>query len=306
MAETLQTPDASLPPPAANQAYMHISALEAGIIHLPFHRISAGEPSNLVHACPSLAFFLKHSSSERHLIFDLGLRRDLDSYPPAIQPFLRIEMPCEVPQTVEESCIKGGVDPVSVETVVISHLHFDHVGDASAFPNASFIIGGGGKAMLENGYPENPESPTLSASTPADRTSFFTDAHFSTSIGPSPRAHDYFGDGSVYIIDTPGHCSGHITLLARTSADGAWLYLGADVAHDTRLLTGETQIATVDAYGSAKCMHEDAVQAATDIARVHTLLQLPRVDCIIAHDWKWYEEHQGRDSFLPSRIAALA
>jgi glyoxylase-like metal-dependent hydrolase (beta-lactamase superfamily II) len=155
---------------------------------------------------------------------------------------------------------------------------------------------------LENGYPSNPLSQTLSASTPADRTVFLTAAEFNTSIGPFPHAVDYFGDGSVYIIDTAGHCPGHVTVLARTSSDGAWMYLGGDVAHDRRLITDPTKrLATTAESGAPYCMHRDPVQATIDISRVRALVQLPRVEFLIAHDWEWYEENIGR-AFLPEKI----
>ncbi|KAJ7697448.1 beta-lactamase-like protein [Mycena rosella] len=294
-------PSPVLPEPAANQAYMHISAMQAGIIHLPVDLIIAGE-SRTMRTCPSLSFHLKHSASDRHFIFDLGLRRNYESYPPEMKAKYRTLMPCEVPQTVAESCEKGRLDPATIETVVISHLHFDHIGDCSPFTKAKFILGGEGKAALADGYPGNPKSQTLAESTPADRTVFLDSEDFTTSIGPFPRAVDYFGDGSVYIIDTPGHCAGHITLLVRTSPDGAWMYLGGDVAHDTRLITDpEKNIATADANGTPYCMHRDPAQATIDISRVRALVKLPRVEFIIAHDWKWYEENMGH-AFLPGKI----
>jgi len=33
-----------------------------------------------------------------------------------------------------------GVDPASVKTVVVTHLHYDHIGNLHAFPNAEFVV----------------------------------------------------------------------------------------------------------------------------------------------------------------------
>ncbi|KAJ7112808.1 Metallo-hydrolase/oxidoreductase, partial [Mycena crocata] len=304
MASMLKTSEGntSLPEPTSNQPYMHISAMQAGIIQLPVDLIMEGEPRTY-RACPSLSFYLKHSASDRHFIFDLGLRRDWESYPPEVKAHYANLMPCVVPQSVEESCKKGGLSPAEIEAVVISHLHFDHIGDCTPFSKARFFLGGEGKASLDDGYPGNPKAHYLTASTPADRTTFLNSEDFNTSVGPFPHAVDYFGDGSVYIIDTPGHCAGHITVLARSSSDGSWMYLGGDVAHDTRLITeDERKIARQAASGFPYCMHRDPVQATVDLGRVRALVKLPRVEFVIAHDWKWYEDNLGH-AFLPGKVA---
>jgi len=44
------------------------------------------------------------------------------------------------------------------------------------------------------------------------------------------NAFDYFGDGSFYLLDVPGHAIGHICGLVRTTP-GSFLLLGADSCH---------------------------------------------------------------------------
>ncbi len=117
--------DYSLPEPVADQPYIDVSALEAGIIHIPLQLFVKGATPEEVNICPSLAFSLRHSVSKTHLVFDLGLRRDKASYPPAVLGIIEKWMPIDVPQTVDESLAKGGIDPNIVETVVLSHLHWD-------------------------------------------------------------------------------------------------------------------------------------------------------------------------------------
>ncbi|KAJ7115710.1 hypothetical protein C8R44DRAFT_832633 [Mycena epipterygia] len=249
LADTLYPP--SLPAPAADQPYMHISAMQAGIIKLPVYLIIQGE--SRTYTCPSLSFYLKHSASGRHFIFDLGLRHNFDSYPPEVIAKYSNLMPTEVPKSVAESCVKGGLDPAAIERVVISHLHFDHIGDCTPFTTASLILGGG--------YPS---------------TAFRR---------PIAEA-----------------LCGHITLLARMSSDGSWMYLGGDVAHDTRLITDPKKtIVTTAESETPYCMHSDPAQASLDISRVRALVKFLRVEFIVAHDWKWYEDIL-RHAFLPGRI----
>lgn len=53
----------------------------------------------------------------------------------------------------------------------------------------------------------------------------------SQKIGNFP-AHDYFGDGSFYLLDSPGHAVGHLCGLVRTTCNpDTFVLLGSDVCH---------------------------------------------------------------------------
>lgn len=46
------------------------------------------------------------------------------------------------------------------------------------------------------------------------------------------NAFDYFGDGSFYLLDSPGHAIGHICGLARVSKDpNSFIFMGGDACH---------------------------------------------------------------------------
>ncbi len=68
-----------------------------------------------------------------------------------------------------------------------------------------------------------------------------------------PHALDFFGDGSLYIIDSPGHLYGHVNLLARAD-DRRYIYLGGDCRHDPRILAGEKRYRHVRGW---KGRHEE-------------------------------------------------
>lgn len=80
------------------------------------------------------------------------------------------------------------------------------------------------------GFPSNPNSP-IRESDYADRT--LREITFDTlKIGQFP-AYDYFGDGSLYLLDSPGHAIGHLCCLARTTSgqDDSFVLLGGDICH---------------------------------------------------------------------------
>ncbi|KAI0800188.1 Metallo-hydrolase/oxidoreductase [Fomes fomentarius] len=290
----------SLPEPRPNQPYIEVSALEAGILQLILTKFLEGAQPGESTIRPSLSFSLRHSVTREHLVFDLEIRRDMEVHPPAVQKSVAGRL-ITTPQSVDESLKKGGIDPAEVGTVIVSHLHYDHVGDASAFPNATFIMGYDAEDFIKTVYPTNPLSNILQTYIPTPRTRFISS--FTKSIGPFPRAHDYFGDGSLYLIDAAGHLPGHVNILARTNATGSWIYLAGDTAHDMRLLTGERAVvSSVDESGHMVCAHTDKAKAEAHIARVRELLYMLKVQVLLAHDWVWYEANKGGDAFLPGII----
>lgn len=117
--------------------------------------------------------------------------------------------------------------------LVTASRHFDHTGDPSTFPSSTKLIVGEGfqKAFLP-GYPADPEGRVLESDF-KDRD--VMEVPFNTSsirIGRF-KAFDYFGDGSFYILDAPGHSIGHVNALARTHASPtpAFVHLGGDSIH---------------------------------------------------------------------------
>ncbi|KAF9468590.1 Metallo-hydrolase/oxidoreductase [Collybia nuda] len=294
----------SLPPPTSTQAYCNISALESGFIELPqeLYVTNNSDPQAVISA-PSLSFLLKHSEIQSNFLFDLGIRKDWENYPPMVVDLIRKKFPVCITQDVVESLAKGEISPLDIQDVCLSHCHFDHVGDTKPFVRSTFLVGAGTSALLDSGYPTNPRSTIASEILPISRTKFLEPTGWS-SLGPFPRALDFHGDGSLYIVDSPGHIAGHITILARTSSDGSWIYLAGDSVHHWDLITGESDIEVLP-HRVHKCAHEDKKAAEEHILRIRALCKLPRVQIILAHDESWYKSNKGMPVFWPGKIQSL-
>jgi glyoxylase-like metal-dependent hydrolase (beta-lactamase superfamily II) len=122
-------------------------------------------------------------------------------------------------------------------------------------------------------------------------------------VGPFPKAIDYYNDGSLYLIPSPGHLPGHVNILARTSPNDSWIYLAGDSAHNPCILKGCCEIAEYpDKDGSMTSAHEDLAAAKVHIQRVSEMRRDPRVLVILAHDFEWYEKNRQGPAFFPGRI----
>ncbi|KAL8674885.1 MAG: hypothetical protein Q9168_000688 [Polycauliona sp. 1 TL-2023] len=183
------------------------------------------------------------SNGDQHVLFDLGVRRDWENYAPHTVQLIKATTTVQSEKNISEildSDTSGlGIKSADISAVIWSHSHFDHVGDPSTFPNSTtLVVGSGFKHHCQPAYPSNPSSAILDSDTrdrPVHELDFQKD-NAGLFVGRFP-AIDYFGDGSFYLLDAPGHAVGHICGLARvTSSPSSFIFMGADACHHAALL----------------------------------------------------------------------
>lgn len=137
------------------------------------------------------------------MLFDLGIKADLDGYAPALRGEFGSWVYVTPPRTVLPSVLAAhGVPANSVESVVLSHAHFDHVGDMPLFPSTmDVLLGPAVKADRLPGFPRNPDSHVNDADLPP-RAREVDPAHL-VDIGAF-KGLDYFGDGSFWVLRAEG------------------------------------------------------------------------------------------------------
>jgi glyoxylase-like metal-dependent hydrolase (beta-lactamase superfamily II) len=321
---TLKDDIVVLPVPALNQSYVTISALEAGQLTLPEKLFVTDADPERRATVPSLSFLIRHGSSK--LVFDLGLKRDFAGYREAQQHHIAQRQPTVVSPDAAESLRKGGVDPKEVDTVILSHVHWDHVGTSRDFTKAQFVVGSGTMHLLAKGggplYPAEIFNPD---ELPADWTSELPPVRKEEAqrafkhqledlewkpLAGFPASIDFYGDGSLYVIDAPGHLLGHVNLLARIGPR-KWVYLGGDCCHDPRILSGEKGIALYDdGKGGLRSVHADTDAAAATVKKIARFLKQGNVqeegdghvevEVVVAHDKGWADANKER--FLPGHL----
>ena len=119
-----------------------------------------------------------------------------------------------------------GVDPEAVSYVVQTHLHFDHTGALGHFPNASVIV-------------HQRELEAARAAEPAEISGYIRADFDRPELEWRPWSGelDLYGDGTVRLIETPGHSAGHASVLLNLEQTGAML-LTADASDNRDMWEG--------------------------------------------------------------------
>lgn len=124
----------------------------------------------------------------------------------------------------------SGVDPSEIRQIVISHFHADHICGLSDFPNADFVATNraweGVKHLKGLRAIKNAFIPSLLPDDFSDRFHGLGAFH-GPPLGPFPRSHDLFGDGSVLLVELDGHAKGQTGAIVRNN-DGQRVFLLAD------------------------------------------------------------------------------
>ncbi|KAJ6584952.1 hypothetical protein B0H19DRAFT_1249867 [Mycena capillaripes] len=178
--------------------------------------------------CPVLAFLVEHVPTGRRVMFDLGLRKDIENAAPFVAEVFksgRGVMP--VDRDIVEQLADDGVNLNSISAVIWSHAHFDHTGDMSKFPASTDLVFGA--AMVTETHAVNPKSTLLGSDLAGRKLVPLNFDESSLEIGGF-KAHDFFEDGSFYVLDVPGHLGGHVSALARVTPS-SFVFLGGDACH---------------------------------------------------------------------------
>ena len=188
---------------------------------------------------PCLAYAIHHPTAGV-IVVDTGLHRqaaeDLrKDFGPLMGRFFSGLRPADRP--FDEQLRALEIEPQDGERVVMTHLHVDHTSGMRLLPGAEFVCSreewsaatGGGAAL--KGY-------VARHLPPESRMSLVDFDRDGERYGPFSRTVDLLGDGSIRLLDTPGHTRGHLSVLLRMANGGIVLLVG-DAAYTVRSIHEE-------------------------------------------------------------------
>jgi len=123
-------------------------------------------------------------------------------------------------------------------------------------------------------------------------------------MGSFDRAINLFGDGSLYLIDAPGHMSGHIAALARI-ASNAFVLLAADTCHSRQCYV-PSSAGTVREISSLNYQQWDLAKAT--VTKLTEMSQKANVVVVLAHEAERLQEEceEDRMPLFPQPLNAWA
>lgn len=155
-----------------------------------------GQKRDLVVSC----YLIRHGTD--YLLWDAGLsEKGIGDRPTVVAQLAQI-----------------GVKPEQVNYVGISHRHADHTGQALNFPRATLMIGAEDFEQLKTTADVGDRAGLLP----------WLDGGSKTEMVRGDR--NIFGDGSVVMLNMPGHTAGHHSLLVKLEKKG-WVLLSGDLFH---------------------------------------------------------------------------
>jgi glyoxylase-like metal-dependent hydrolase (beta-lactamase superfamily II) len=159
-------------------------------------------------------YLIRHPRGD--LLWDLGLPESTADAPDGLpDPFGPSRM--FVAKKLTAQLAELGLTPADIEFISVSHSHFDHIGNGNLFADTSTWI------------VDTDEHHYAFSDAARDQPGFSEYSRLETAttvLIDGNGNYDVFGDGSVTIVQAPGHTPGHAVLLVRLAEAGPILLTG--------------------------------------------------------------------------------
>ncbi|GAB7349176.1 hypothetical protein MBLNU459_g8111t1 [Dothideomycetes sp. NU459] len=289
--------------PPETKSYVELQLLNGGSFTAERHKINAGAKADkfrLYNWC----FYIQNRAKGKHVLWDLGMTANKSDYATFVGDYIFDETrPCGPSKTIAEQLRqRNGLDAKDIDSVVFSHAHFDHSRPIKdEFPNATGYFGPGTKEHCTPGHLEDPSQLWDGRFFDPKRST----ERWETLPGPwvpfgsFEKALDFFGDGSFWIMQAPGHMPGNLCAAARLDS-GAWVILGSDCCHSSELYSGACDFAMFDTPGGKSCLHSDLPSAKDSLRRIKVMESEFGAHVAFAHITQWMQD--GKDDVLMSLL----
>ena len=183
-------------------------------------RLEASEIATDILATP--CFMVAHPQGT--LMWDVGAVPDADWMPTGSPVAHHLVLPdnSERNLTLNKGLLpqlaEVGYQPSDITYIALSHYHWDHIANANAFANATWLVRQVERDMM---FAEKP---------PVTMPTWYAALKDAKTVIIEGEDHDVFGDGTVVIKSAPGHTPGHQVLYLKLPQTGD-VVLSGDLYH---------------------------------------------------------------------------
>lgn len=203
-------------PPTPPAPAVELYAMDCG--HIQFTDVDmfaddgsfAGQSRELIVPC----YLIRHPSGD--LIWDTGVPEAIADMPGGLTP-QTFPAHFDVPVKLTAQLAQLNLTPADIEYASFSHMHSDHTGNGNLFAASTWIVDADERARMFDAEHR---------ADPADFNNYNQLENAETRLIEGGADYDVFGDGSVAIIQAPGHTPGHTVLLVRLPNAGPVLLTG--------------------------------------------------------------------------------
>jgi glyoxylase-like metal-dependent hydrolase (beta-lactamase superfamily II) len=212
------SPATASAPPASLKLYVFdCGTMQADLSRF---RLEASEVASNVLATP--CFMVAHPNGT--LMWDVGAVPDADWMPTGSPVAHHLTLPDQstrdlmLNKPLLAQMKEAGFEPSDITYVALSHYHWDHVANANAFANATWLVRPVERDMM---FAEQP---------PVTMPQWYAQLKDAKTVPIQGETYDVFGDGTVVIMNAPGHTPGHQMLYLRLPQTGD-IVLSGDLYH---------------------------------------------------------------------------
>ncbi|KAK4944634.1 hypothetical protein LTR10_016068 [Elasticomyces elasticus] len=272
-------------------AVVEVQILDGGSFTANGSKVMAGAPDR-TYSVPDWAFLVRDCESGRVLLWDYGLSEVHEEFTPFVQNNLLGELSPRSPATsiAQQIVERNGIAGADLETIIFSHAHWDHCRPFwKDFPHANALFGPGTFNQCRPAHLKSPGSQW-------DGRIFDDPEAFKkcrelegpwVSFGPFEKAMDFFGNGSFWVIQAPGHMIGNLIAAARVQG-GTWIVMAGDCCHARQIYQGLHDFAVFTLPGGQKaCLQEDLTAAKDTLRRIRRFEDTHSAKVCLAHDATW-------------------
>ncbi len=206
--------------PKADVPAIQLYAMDCG--HATFSNLDvfaddgslANQSRELIVPC----YLIRHPSGD--LIWDTGLPEAIADMPNGFTPE-GFPAHFEVPTKLTALLTQLNLTPADIEFVSFSHMHSDHTGNGNLFTQSTWIADVDERTRMFDAEHR---------ADPGDFNNYNQLENAETRLIEGDGDYDVFGDGSVTIIQAPGHTPGH-TILRVNLANAGPVLLTGDMWH---------------------------------------------------------------------------